>query len=162
MPHPHQGGFDPFKDVKKAQDLTREGVIAQGNLLRPEILGRIGDTLGGLNSIGALRSGGTRVALSEINREFTDRIGNIASAATANAVGQGLQAGQLRLGDRQQNFQVEDARRKRRAALLGAIGNVVGAGIGFAVFGPAGAAVGAKAGGSFGGNTPQTPQLPGG
>ena len=143
MPHPHKAGFDPFRDVERAQDLTREGVIAKGELLRPEILGRIGDTLGGLNAIGALRSGGTRVALGEISREFTDRFGNIASAATLGAVGQGLQAGQLRLGNRAQDFREDEARRRRRASLLGAIGKVVGAGVGFATGGPPGAVAGA-------------------
>ena len=136
--------FDPFRDVERAQDLTREGVIASGELLRPEILGRIGDTLGGLNAIGALRSGGTRVALGEINREFTDRFGLIASRATLGAIDSGLSAGRLRL----QNQELRD---KRRSALLGAIGSVVGAGIGFAVGGPPGAVAGAKLGGSVSG-----------
>ena len=80
MPTPRT--FDPFRDVKRAQDFTREGVIASGELLRPELLTRIGDTLGGLNEIGALRSGGTKVALEGVNREFTDRFGQIASRAT--------------------------------------------------------------------------------
>ena len=143
MPHSDRAShskFDPFRDVPRAQQLTREGVIASGELLRPEILGRIGDTLGGLNSIGALRSGGTRVALGEINREFTDRIGLIASRATLGAVDSGLSAGRLRL-------QKEELKAKRRSALLGAIGSVVGAGIGFAIGGPPGAAVGAQVAG---------------
>ena len=149
MPPPRAN--DPFRDVERAQDLTREGVIAQGELLRPELLGRIGDTLGGLNSIGALRSGGTKVALDDVSRDFTDRIGNIASASTLGAIGQGLQAGNLRLGNRQQQFQEDEARNRRRSALLGAIGKVVGAGIGFATTGPAGAVAGASAGGKIAG-----------
>ena len=141
---PRSRGFDPFADVGRAQDLTREGVIAQGELLRPELLGRIGDTLGGLNSIGALRSGGTKVALDDVSRDFTDRIGNIASASTLGAIGQGLQAGGLRQSNRAQDFQEDEARRRRRSSLLGAIGKVVGAGVGFAVGGPPGAAAGAS------------------
>ncbi|KKM73815.1 hypothetical protein LCGC14_1406610 [marine sediment metagenome] len=124
--------FDPFRDVERAQDFTREGVIASGELLRPELLTRIGDTLGGLNEIGALRSGGTKVALEGINREFTDRFGQIASRATLGALNTGIAAGGLRLGDRRQNFEEEEAKRRRKSALLGAIGSVVGAGIGFA------------------------------
>ncbi len=143
--------FDPFADLKATADITRSGVLAQGELLRPEILGRIGDTLGGLNSIGALRSGGARAALDEINRDFTNQFGNIATSATLNSIGQSLQAGQLRLGSRQQDFQEAEARRRRRAALLGAIGNVVGAGIGFAVGGPVGAAAGASIAGNAAG-----------
>ena len=142
--------FDPFADVEEAQGRVREGVLANAELLRPELLGRIGDTLGGLNSIGALRSGGTKVALDDIGRDFTDRIGSIASSATLSAVDAGLEGGRLRLGDRRQRFEETEARRLRRAALLGAIGNVVGAGIGFAAGGPPGAAVGAGAGSALG------------
>ena len=150
MPHPHGRGrapeppFDPLADVSRTQDLTREGVIASGELLRPEILGRIGDTLGGLNSIGALRSGGTRVALGELNRELTDRFGLIASRATLGAIDSGIGAGGLRLEDRRLRFQQDEARRRRRSSLLGSIGNIVGAGIGFAVGGVPGAVAGAQ------------------
>lgn len=141
---------DPFKDVERAQDFTREGVKAHAELLRPELLGRIGDTLGGLNSIGALRSGGTEVALGDLSRDFTDRIGSIASAATLNAGSLGLGVGDLRL--RREGLDVERERIKsqRKAALLGAIGSVVGAGIGFAVGGPPGAAIGGAAGSKAG------------
>ncbi len=142
--------FDPFRDVGRAQDFTREGVIASGELLRPELLTRIGDTLGGLNEIGALRSGGTKVALEGINREFTDRFGQIASRATLGALNTGISAGGLRLGNRRQTFEEEEAKRRRKAALLGAIGSVVGAGIGFAVGGPPGAVAGATVGGKVG------------
>lgn len=145
------GSFDPFRDVPRAQQFTREGIIASGELLRPELLTRIGDTLGGLNEIGALRSGGTKVALEEVNREFTDRFGQIASRATLGALNTGLGAGQLRLGNRGLNFQEEEAKRRRKSALLGAIGSVVGAGIGFAVGGPGGAAAGGRIGGKSGG-----------
>ena len=152
MAHPNRPHeFDPLRDVGRAQDLTREGVIASGELLRPEILSRIGDTLGGLNEIGALRSGGTKVALDDINREFTDRIGNIASRATLGALDTGISAGGLRLQDRDLQFRERESKRRRRSALLGAIGNVVGAGIGFAVGGPPGAVAGAGIGGRAGG-----------
>lgn len=123
--------FDPLRDVRRAQGLTREGVIASGELLRPELLQQIGDTLGGLNSIGALRSGGTKVALEGISRQFTDRMGNIASRATLGALGTGIGAGGLRLQDRDLLFREEESKRRRKSALLGAIGSVVGAGIGF-------------------------------
>jgi hypothetical protein len=139
--------YDPFADVDEAQRRTREGVIANAELMRPELMSQIGDTLGGLNSIGALRSGGTKVALDDINRQFTDRIGLISRAATQDALGTGLGAGQLRLGERRQQFEESEARRKRRASLLGSIGSVVGAGIGFLVGGPPGAAVGGTVGG---------------
>ncbi len=128
---------DPFTDIQRAQDLTREGVIASGELLRPELLARIGDTLGGLNSIGALRSGGTEVALRDVSREFTDRFGNIATAAT-------LQAGNIGLGAADINSRRREAERDRKRSLLSSIGNVVGAGVGFALAGPPGAVAGSQ------------------
>ena len=134
--------FDPLGDVSRTQDLTREGVVANAELLRPELLARIGDTLGGLNSIGALRSGGTKVALDEVSRDFTDRIGSIASQATLGAIDSGLNATSLRLRDEERRQQSKEARKRRKAGLLSSIGSVVGAGRGFAVAGPPGAAAG--------------------
>jgi hypothetical protein len=147
---PAKPAYDPWADVQKAQDYTKQSVTANAELLRPELLGRIGDTLGGLNSIGALRSGGTRVALGDLNREFTDRIGNIASAATLQGANIGLGVGGQRLQSRSLDFQQEQIKAQRRSALLGAIGNIVGAGIGFAVGGPPGAVAGATVGGKVG------------
>lgn len=134
----------PYRDVPEAQRLLREGTVAQAELMRPELLGRIGDTLGGLNQIGALRSGGTAVALRDLNRDFTDRIGLFASRSTMGALESGLGAQRIR------NEQ-EQIAAQRRSALLSAIGNVVGAGIGFAIGGPPGALAGAQVGGSVGG-----------
>lgn len=144
--------FDPFTDVKQAQTLTKEGVQANAELLRPELMARIGDTLGGLNSIGALRSGGTKVALDDINRDFTDRIGAISSAATTGAIGAGLDASSLRLQKSGQDIERERIKAQKKASLLGAIGSVVGAGLGFALGGPVGAGVGAKVGGAAAGH----------
>lgn len=144
-------GYDPYRDVGEAQRRTRESVVAQGELLRPQLMQQIGDTLGGLNSIGGLRSGGTKVAMDDISRQYTDRFGQIASAATYGAIGQGLQAGQLRQGNRAMNQEDERIKSNRRSALLGAIGSVVGAGIGFAVGGPPGAIAGATVGKKTGG-----------
>ena len=144
-------GYDPFKDVQRAQDLTREGVKAFGEQLRPDLLKDIGNTLGGLNSIGALRSGGTKVALDDVSRSYTDRIGQFASAATAGAVNSGLAAGGLRLDNRGQDFQEAEAKRARKASLLKSIGSVLGAGVGFALGGPPGAALGGSVAGSMAG-----------
>ena len=141
---------DPFADVPEAQRHVREGVLANAELLRPELLSQIGDTLGGLNSIGALRSGGTKVALDDVSRDFTDRIGSIASASTLNAVNAGLEGGRQRLTARDLRFREDEAKRARKSALLGAIGKVLGAGVGFAIGGPPGAAAGVTATGSGG------------
>ncbi len=119
---------DPFRDVPRAQELTREGIIASAELLRPELLEQIGTTLGGLQGIGALRSGQANVQLEKISRGFTRDIGAIASQATIGAVGAGLQARQIRGQER-------EARKQRKAALFGQIAGVIGAGVGFATGG---------------------------
>lgn len=137
--------FDPFRDVERAQTFAREGVEAFGEQLRPALLGEIGSTLGGLNRAGALRSGATNVALRDISQRFGEQIGTFASTASLGALGQGLGAGQLRLAGRQQRFAEDEARSARRSALLRSIGSVLGAGIGFAVGGPPGAAAGSQA-----------------
>ncbi len=140
---PGSGGFDPFRDTRRAQDLSRESVTAFGESIRPQFLRDIGDTLGGLNSIGALRSGGTKVALDELSSTFADRIGIAARQATGDALGFGLQASRLR-------FDREEAKKRRKASLLSSIGSVVGAGIGFLAGGPPGAAAGGAVGGAAG------------
>lgn len=121
-------GYDPFRDVKRAQDLGREGVEGYGETLRPGLEREIGTALGGLNSIGALRSGGSTVALNDITTNYAQQIGAYAKQAAGEATGYGLQAGQLRLQKRQMDDQ-------RRGGLLKAIGSVLGAGIGFATGG---------------------------
>jgi hypothetical protein len=132
---PARQGYDPFRDTRRAQDFAREGVQAFGEQLRPELMREIGSTIGGLNEIGALRSGGTAIAMDDLTRTFADRIGTFASTATLGAMGHGMEAGRQRLANRDLNFREAEGRRNRRAALLRSIGSVLGAGIGFAVAG---------------------------
>jgi len=154
--------FDPYPDIQRASEFARGAVEAYGRQLQPLVQREIGNALGGLNSIGALRSGGTRVALGEINRDFADRVGTYASQEAGRAFGYGsdiartragldvgdrqfeLDRGELGLAERRQNFEESEARRRRRSGVLSAIGSVLGAGIGFAVGGPGGAAVGSQ------------------
>lgn len=140
-----KSAFDPFQDVERAQDLAMRGVEGYGAALRPHLLREIGTALGGLNSIGALRSGGTTVALRDIGEDYTQRIGEFAKQASGQAVGFGLEASRMR-SDREMAEQ--DRRERRQSGFLRAIGGVLGAGIGFAVGGPVGAAAGAKIGSS--------------
>lgn len=131
--------YDPFGDVKRAQNLGREGVLGYGEALRPGLEREIGNALGGLNSIGALRSGGTTVALGDITTNYAQQIGAYAKQAAGEATGYGLQARQLR--DQERRYQDS-----RRGGLFRAIGSVLGAGVGFLTGGPAGAAAGASVG----------------
>lgn len=136
--------YDPYSDVKKAQDLSRESVQGFGETLKPGLLREIGTALGGLNSIGALRSGGANVALGDIATNYSQMIGNFAKESTGQAIGYGLEAQRLRQ-------EKEAANQRRKGGLLKAIGGVLGAGIGFLVGGPGGAAAGLGIGSGAGG-----------
>lgn len=150
IPTTARAGFDPYRDVPRAQDLAREGVQAFGDQLRPQFEKQVGDVLGGLNSIGGLRSGGTQVALNDLSRTYADTVGTHARASTLEAIGSGLAASGARQENRRMDLYERELKDKRRAALLGSIGTVLGAGVGFLAAGPPGAAVGASAAGKVG------------
>lgn len=137
---------DPFSYVPEAQDYLREGVQGYGEMLQPQVLKDVGSALGGLNEIGGLRSGGAKVALEDISSKYGAMVGAYAKQATEAGVGYGLEA-------RKQRFAEDEAKRRRKAGLLKAIGAVLGAGIGFVASGgnPAGVAAGARAGSNLGG-----------
>lgn len=137
-------GFDPFQDVPRAQQLASEGVKGYGETLQPYLMRQIGTALGGLNSIGALRSGGATQAVRDISTDYTNQIGSYAKQAAGEALSAGQQATELR-------YRRDEARANRRASLFSAIGGVLGAGIGFIAGGPAGAVAGAKVGSKVGG-----------
>jgi hypothetical protein len=143
---PAKKGYDPYADVERAQQLSREGVEGYGEALRPHLMREIGNALGGLNEIGALRSGGANVALNDITTNYAQQIGAYAKQASGNALGYGLEAQKLRM-ERQKE------KDRKRAGLFKAIGSVLGAGVGFLVGGPAGAVAGAGVGGSLGGGS---------
>jgi hypothetical protein len=142
-PKPRPAGYDPYQDVERAQQLSMEGVEGYGEALKPHLLREIGTALGGLNEIGALRSGGANVALSDISTNYAQQIGAYAKQASGNALGYGLEAQRIR----QERQRQKDA---KKGGLLKAIGGVLGAGVGFLVGGPAGAVAGASIGGSAG------------
>lgn len=148
---PRERPFDPFADVPRAQELARESVIGFGETLKPHLLREIGTTLGGLNAIGSLRSGGATVALGDITTDYAQQIGAFAKQAAGSALGFGLEAGGRRLAERRQRFEEDEAKRRRKSALLRSIGSVLGAGVGFLAAGPPGAAAGSAAGGALGG-----------
>lgn len=137
------GPNSPYSEVPAAQDLLRESVQGYGETLQPQVLKDVGTALGGLNDIGALRSGGAKVALEDISTKYGAMVGAYAKQAT----GEGLTAG---LEARKQKFAESQAKAARKAGLLKAIGSVLGAGIGFIAAGPPGAVKGAAIGGHVG------------
>lgn len=129
---------DPFRYVPDAQKFAEEGVKSYGALIQPELMGAIGDTLGGLNSIGALRSGGTQVALNDLTRTYADRIGTFAKSATLDAIGTGLNASDVLNRRKESGQNVRNARVARQGDVMRGIAGVVGSGIGFLASGGVG------------------------
>lgn len=142
---PKKPAYDPYSEVGGASDYLMQGVEGYGETLKPHLLREIGTALGGLNSIGALRSGGSKVALQDISTDYAQQIGAYAKQASGDALGYGLEARRLRDQD-------DERRRARKASVLKAVGGLLGAGVGFFVGGgPAGAVAGAKIGSGVGG-----------
>lgn len=113
-----------FDQVGEAQQYAREGVIGYGETLKPELLRQIGTTLGGLNDIGGLRGGGTKVALEDISTDYGNQVGAYAKMASGQALDAGLRA-------HEQKFREAEAARARRGMLMRAIGSALGMGLGF-------------------------------
>lgn len=144
---PKRRPYNPFGYVDEAQNLARESVQGFGEQLRPGLEREIGNALGGLNEIGALRSGGANVALRDISTNYAQQVGAFAKQATGDVIGAGLEARRLR--DEEKRYQ-----NSRRGGIFRAIGSVLGAGAGFLIGGPGGAVAGASAGGSVAGTGP--------
>lgn len=141
--HNRRGGQDdPYGDVPQAQEFAREGVEGYGEMLKPELMRQIGTTLGGLNEIGALRSGAVPVHLAEVGESYGNQVGAYAKMATGEAIGHGLEAGR-------QRFAREEARRRRQGALLRSIGMALGSAVGFFANRQGGGGGGEDAGGEY-------------
>src|ERR1700740_2625802 len=91
-PMSNPAGNSPLRYVPQAQDLAAKGVQGYGASLLPGLQKQIGDTLGGLNSAGALRSGAVPVALDDASRAYAGQVGNYAKMASGEALGAGLGA----------------------------------------------------------------------
>lgn len=138
-------------DIDAGQASLEGAVKGYADLIKPDFLAQIGTALGGLNSIGALRSGATTVALEDLGRQYSDRIGAYAATTAAQGADLGLQV-------RDRITAAKRQRQAQHAAFLKTLGSVLGAGIGFIAGGPAGAGVGGRLGqgiaGGAGGTAP--------
>lgn len=134
-PMAQPSGNSPLRYVPQTQKLAQTGVEGFGQAAAPYLSRQIGTALGNLNSTGALRSGAVPVALGDIATDYGKEVGGYAKMAA----GESLNAG---LGASEQDLQRQHMDQQRKASLLGAIGGLLGTGLGFAVGGPAGAAVG--------------------
>jgi len=119
------GVFGPGGNVEQAQKAAQKGVEGFGQAAQPYLSRQIGTALGNLNSTGALRSGAVPVALGDIATDYGREVGGFAKMAGGEALNAGLGASELDL-ERQRMEQ------QRKSSLLGAIGGLLGTGLGFA------------------------------
>jgi hypothetical protein len=132
------GGF-----VDQAQTAAAKGVQGFGEAAKKPLMQQIGTTLGGLNSIGSLRSGAVPTALEDVGTSYGNQVGAYSKMAAGESLGAGLAANE-------QNLMKQQLDQQRKSQLLSAIGGLVGTGIGFATGGPFGAKVGGGLGRSAG------------
>lgn len=122
------------QNVRELQDLKRESVEAIGARLAPQFRREVGRLLGGLQSIGALRSGAVTAGIGRASERFGEQVGIAAREATGDVFGTALGLEELA-------FRRSEAEKARRSSFLGGVGRFVSRGVaGFIAGGPAGAA----------------------
>lgn len=130
-PGPHNGEVFNRSNENSAvnfyQNAAREGVNAIGQGLAFDFRRELGSYLGGLNSTGALRSGAVESGADDIMRTYADRVGSAASQATLGAIGFG--AGTVSEELARQNA-AADRKQAQKSGTMGAIGGLLGAGVG--------------------------------
>src|SRR5690348_2312313 len=110
---------NPLQFVPAAQKLAQTGVEGFGQVASPYLTRQVGTALGGLNSIGALRSGAVPTALGDIATDYGKEVGGYAKMAAGESLGAGLAANEQALLKQQLDQQ-------RKSSLLGAIGSALG------------------------------------
>lgn len=123
MPQP--GGKNPLRYVPQTQELAQKGVEGFGQAAAPYLTRQIGTALGNLNSTGSLRSGAVPVAMGDIATDYGREVGGFAKQAAGESLGAGL-------GASEQDLMRQEQDRRRKSSLLGAIGSLLGTGLGFA------------------------------
>lgn len=136
--------FNVGSQVGHFQDMAREGVQGYGNMIGADLQKSIGTMLGGMNSIGALRSGAVPVAAGDIMGQYGREVGNYASMATRDAIGMGQEQASL---ESERDYRARSDRRARKGGLFGTLGKLAG-GVAGSVLGPVGAAIGSRLAGA--------------
>lgn len=95
-------------NVGMMQDFAREGVQGYGQMLGEDLQKNVGTMLGGLNRMGALRSGATEAGMGDLMSTYGRQVGAYSKMATQDAMGLGLQASQAGMDDYFQNRQMNN------------------------------------------------------
>jgi len=121
MSNPFQtGGY-----VDQAAAAANKAATGFGQAAQRPLAQQVGTMLGGLNSIGALRSGAVPVAAGDIASAYGTQVGAAAKQAAGESLGAGLAANE-------QDLMRQQMEEQRRASLLGSIGSALGFGAGIA------------------------------
>lgn len=144
---PASGATSLDKNVAKFQGYAAGGVKGFADMALQDFSKNVGETLGGINAIGGLRSGAVPAALNDLTTNYARQIGDYAATASAKAAELGQNENDLEIERRARD---KANARGRRASFLGGVGTLLGAGAGFLLGGPAGLSVGAGLGGKVG------------
>lgn len=132
QPKPEFLGGNPHSFVTGLQG----AVGAYGRIAGEDVRRQIGETLGGLNAIGGLRSGATQVAVDQAMEGYGRRIGDYASMTARDAYGMAQEEYDREQERAFRERQYQDARRAaKRRGIGGLVGGILGAipGVGQAV-----------------------------
>jgi hypothetical protein len=90
---------DVAGNIGQMQDFAREGVQGYGQMLGEDFRKDVGNTLGNLNKMGALRSGAVEAGMGDLMSNYGRQVGAYSQMATRDAMGLGLQASQGTMDD---------------------------------------------------------------
>lgn len=127
---PHGEPFDRGNEnsaINFYQAAAREGVTAIGEQSAFDFRKELGTYLGGLNSTGALRSGAVESGANDIMNTYSRNFANAASQATIGAIGYGVDSSKDELA---RQTAAADRKNQRKIGTIGAIGGLLGAGVG--------------------------------
>lgn len=93
-------------NIQTMQDLAAKGVQGYGDMLGVDFRKDVGNLLGGLNRIGAIRSGAVQAGVGDLMDTYGRRVGDYASMATRDAMGLGLQETEGAMNDYFRNRQL--------------------------------------------------------
>lgn len=134
------------RNVGQYQNYLSEGVRGYADIAGQDLRKSIGETLGGLNGIGALRSGAVQSGINDLVTNYGRQIGDYASMTATEGAKLGQTENDLEVERKRRD---EADRRSRRGGFLRGVGTLLGGGIGLITGGPAGAMAGAKAANEF-------------
>lgn len=124
-------GSDPglAPAVNYFQSADAAAVQGYGDIAAQDFTKQVGQMLGNLNSIGALRSGGVEAGINDAMTKYGRQIGDYASMTATTAAGQGQEENAAQI---ERNFRQQQLDAANRNSVFGDIGQLLGAGLGFA------------------------------